>query len=156
MLTDFNQNVSLPHIEEQAFIHPFAVVIGNCYVGKLVFVAPTAVCRGDEGTPIHVGDFSNIQDGVVLHGLETSKDGKFVDNRRFSIEGERLLANNSIYKDGFSVFIGQRTSLAHDSLVHGPAWIGNDTFIGMKALIFDAKVGNNVCYRCFKYNYRRG
>jgi carbon dioxide concentrating mechanism protein CcmM len=144
VLTDFNENISLPQIEEQAFIHPFGIVIGNCYVGKLVFVAPTAVCRGDEGTPIHVGDFSNMQDGVVLHGLETSKDGKFVDNRRFSIEGERLLANNSRYEDGFSVFIGQRTSLAHDSLVHGPAWIGNDTFIGMKSLIFDAKVGNNV------------
>src|SRR5687767_6658289 len=73
VLTDFNENISLPQIEEQAFIHPFGIVIGNCYVGKLVFVAPTAVCRGDEGTPIHVGDFSNMQDGVVLHGLETSK-----------------------------------------------------------------------------------
>jgi carbon dioxide concentrating mechanism protein CcmM len=110
----------------------------------MVFVAPTAVCRGDEGTPIHIGDFSNMQDGVVLHGLETSQEGKFVDNRRFSMGGERLLANNSGYKYGFSIFIGERTSLAHDSLVHGPAWIGNDTFVGMKSLIFNAKVGNKV------------
>lgn len=144
VLTDFNENVTFPQIEQDAFIHPFGVVIGNCYVGKMVFVAPTAVCRGDEGTPIHIGDFSNMQDGVVLHGLETSQEGKFVDNRRFNIHGDRLLANNSEYKDGFSVFIGQRTSLAHDSLVHGPAWVGNDTFVGMKSLIFNAKVGNNV------------
>lgn len=60
------------------------------------------------------------------------------------LDGERLLANNSGYKDGFSIFIGERTSLAHDSLVHGPAWIGNNTFVGMKSLIFNAKVGNNV------------
>jgi carbon dioxide concentrating mechanism protein CcmM len=142
--TDFNENVTAPQIDEEAFIHPFAVVIGNCFIGKMVFVAPTAVCRGDEGTPIQIGDFSNMQDGVVLHGLETSQEGKFVDNRRFSVDGDKLLANNSGYKDGFSVFVGDRTSLAHDSLVHGPAWIGNDTFVGMKSLIFNAKVGNNV------------
>lgn len=144
VFTDFNENVTSPQIDQEAFIHPFAVVIGNCFVGRMVFVAPTAVCRGDEGTPIQIGDFSNMQDGVVLHGLETSQEGKFVDNRRFSVDGDRLLANNSGYKDGFSVFVGDRTSLAHDSLVHGPAWIGNDTFVGMKSLIFNAKVGNNV------------
>ena len=142
--TDFNSNVTLPKIQPEAFIHPFGVVIGNCYIGKMVFVAPTSVCRGDEGSPIRVGDFSNIQDGVILHGLETGQDGKFVDNRRFDIDGDRLLANSSEYKNGFSVFIGERTSLAHDSLVHGPAWIGNDTFVGMKSLIFNAKVGNGV------------
>ena len=25
--------------------HPFVIVIGDCDVGSLVFVAPTAVCR---------------------------------------------------------------------------------------------------------------
>ena len=25
--------------------HPFAIVIGDCDIGSLVFVAPTAVCR---------------------------------------------------------------------------------------------------------------
>ena len=51
VITDFNSNVSYPQIENTAFIHPFAVVIGACYIGELVMVAPTAVCRGDEGTP---------------------------------------------------------------------------------------------------------
>jgi hypothetical protein len=77
--TDFNTNVSLPEIQETAFIHPFAVIIGNCYIGKFVLVAPTAVCRGDEGTPIHVNDYSNMQDGVILHGLETTEKGKNID-----------------------------------------------------------------------------
>ena len=144
VFTDFNENITSPQIDKEAFIHPFAVVIGNCYIGKMVFVAPTAVCRGDEGTPIQIGEFSNVQDGVILHGLETTQEGKFVDNRRFDIEGNRILGNNSKYKEGFSIFIGDRTSLAHDSMIHGPAWIGNDTFVGMKSLIFNAKVGNNV------------
>ena len=46
VITDFNSNVSYPQIENTAFIHPFAVVIGACYIGELVMVAPTAVCRG--------------------------------------------------------------------------------------------------------------
>jgi len=136
VFTDFNKNITSPQIDKEAFIQPFAIVNGNCYIGKMVFVAPTAVCRADEGTPIQIGDFSNVQDGVVLHGLETTQGGKFVDNRRFNIEGDRILANNSEYREGFSVFIGDRTSLAHNSMVHGPAWIGNDTFVGMKSFDF--------------------
>ncbi|MGE5634936.1 MAG: hypothetical protein ACM3VV_06855, partial [Deltaproteobacteria bacterium] len=126
------------------FIHPFAVVIGACYFGELVMVAPTAVCRGDEGTPIHISDYSNIQDDVVLHGLETTKDGKNLDNKRFTKDGELLLGNDTRFKEGYSVFVGERTSLAHGTLVHGPAYIGHDTFVGMESLVFNAKVGNNV------------
>jgi carbon dioxide concentrating mechanism protein CcmM len=141
---DFNTNISFPEIQETAFIHPFAVVIGNCYIGKLVLVAPTAVCRGDEGTPIHVSDFSNMQDGAILHGLITTNKGEALDGRRFSEAGDKLMGNSSQFAEGYSVFVGTNTSLAHDSMVHGPAWVGNNTFVGMKSIIFDAKVGNNV------------
>jgi carbonic anhydrase/acetyltransferase-like protein (isoleucine patch superfamily) len=139
--TDFNTNISLPEIQETAFIHPFAVVIGDCFIGKFVMVAPTAVCRGDEGTPIFVSDYSNMQDGVILHGLETTEKDKNIDGRRYSEAGDRLMANSSQYIEGYSVFVGTNTSLAHDSMVHGPAWVGNNTFVGMKSIIFDAKVG---------------
>ena len=142
--TDFNPNVTSPGIQGSAFIHPFAVIIGDCSIGKLVLVAPTAVCRGDEGTPIHVGDSSNMQDGVIIHALETTDHGKNIDGRRFSSTGERLMANDSHFSQGYAVFIGDRVSLAHDSMVHGPAWIGNDTFIGFKSVVFNAKIGNNV------------
>lgn len=142
--TDFNTNISFPQIQQTAFIHPFAVIIGNCYIGKLVLVAPTAVCRGDDGTPIHVSDYSNMQDGVILHGLETTEKGAGIDERRYSEAGERLMGNSSQFAEGYSVFVGTNTSLAHDSMVHGPAWVGNNTFVGMKSIIFDAKVGNNV------------
>lgn len=142
--TDFNTNISFPEIQETAFIHPFAVVIGNCNLGKLVMVAPTVVCRGDEGTPIHVSDYSNIQDGGILHGLETTEKGKNIVGRRYSEAGDRLMANSSQFSEGYSIFVGTNTSLAHDSMVHGPAWVGNNTFVGMKSIIFDVKVGNNV------------
>ena len=54
------------------------------------------------------------------------------------------MGNDTRFKDGYSVFVGDRTRLAHGTLVHGPAYIGNDTFVGMESLVFNAKVGNNV------------
>lgn len=142
--SDFNPTIKLPDIESTAFIHPFAVVIGDCHIGKWVLVAPAAVCRGDEGTPIHIGDYSNIQDGVVLHALETTINGTNIDGRRISADGDRLNGTDPRFENGYAIYVGNYTSLAHDSQVHGPAWIGNNTFVGMKTLVFDAKVGNNV------------
>jgi carbon dioxide concentrating mechanism protein CcmM len=142
--TDFNPTTKLPEIEDTAFVHPFTVVIGDCHIGKWVLVAPTAVCRGDEGTPIHVGNYSNIQDGVVLHALETTENGSNIDGRRFSAEGERLNATDPNFAQGYAIHVGDGVSLAHGALVHGPAWIGNNTFVGMEAMVFNAKVGNNV------------
>lgn len=142
--TDFNAAINAPQIEDDTFIHPFAIVIGDCHIGKMVLMGPTAVCRGDEGTPLYIGDYSNIQDGVILHALETTINEQNIDGRRFSANGDLLMANDSRFVHGYAIFVGDRVSLAHDSMVHGPAWVGNDTFVGMKSLIFNAKVGNNV------------
>jgi carbonic anhydrase len=142
--TDFNQNVTFPTISKTAFVDPRAVVIGDCEIGKLVLVAPFSVCRGDEGTPIHIGDYSNVQDGVILHALETTAHGKPLDDRRYSAQGFLLKGNDTAFKHGFATYVGNLVSLGHQSQVHGPAYIGNDTFVGMKSLIFNAKVGKRV------------
>ena len=142
--TDFNPNATYPRVSKFAYIDPFALVIGDCEIGKLVLVAPFAVCRGDEGTPIHIGDYSNMQDGVVLHSLETTSHGKNLDDRRYSAEGSLLKGNGSEFKNGFAIYVGDKVSLAHGAQVHGPAYIGNDTFVGMKSFIFNAKIGKRV------------
>ena len=142
--TDFNPNVTDPTISEFAYVDPLALVIGDCEIGRLVLVAPFAVCRADEGIPIHVGDYSNMQDGVILHALETASHGKNIDDRRYSSEGSLLKANDTGFKNGFAIYVGDKVSLAHGVQVHGPAYIGNDTFVGMKSLVFNAKIGNRV------------
>jgi carbonic anhydrase len=144
VMTDFNSNITFPSIQGSAFIHPFAVVIGNCYIGQNVLVAPTAVCRGDEGTPLYIGPFSNMQDGVVIHGLETTVDGNNLDDRRFASNGDRLLGNDSRFDNGYSVYVSENVSIAHGVLIHGPAFVGNNTFVGMESMVFDAKLGNDV------------
>lgn len=131
--TTFTPMTSVPTIAASARIHPLAAVIGSVTIGELIFVAPGASVRGDEGQNIHVGDYSNVQDGVVIHGLET-------------FEGDHELPENEVQVGGhsYSVYIGKRVSLAHQSQVHGPARIGDDTFVGMQSLIFRTDLGDHV------------
>lgn len=58
----------VPVIDPTAFVHPSAVIIGDVIIGPGVYVAPCASLRGDLGRII-VGEGSNIQDSVVVHGF---------------------------------------------------------------------------------------
>jgi carbonic anhydrase/acetyltransferase-like protein (isoleucine patch superfamily) len=128
--TRFNTRPAFPDIHRSAYVHPLASVIGAIRVGRRVMVSPGASIRGDEGSPIFVGDFANVQDGVVLHALETSHGGRPVKNHLVEVAG-------SLY----AVYVDVRVSLAHQCQVHGPAVVGHDTFIGMQALVFNACIG---------------
>ncbi|MBT8356722.1 MAG: carbonic anhydrase [Desulfobacterales bacterium] len=129
--TNFCNKEYRPEVDSTAFIHPLAAVIGHTFIGKKVMVSPFASVRGDEGNPIFIGDGANIQDGVVIHGLETESDGQPVESNLVSVDSNK-----------YSVYVGQRVSLAHQVQIHGPAFVGDDTFVGMKALVFKAKVSN--------------
>jgi carbonic anhydrase/acetyltransferase-like protein (isoleucine patch superfamily) len=132
VITDFCQKEYFPKVDSSACIHPVAAVIGHVFIGKRVMVAPFASVRGDEGQPIFVGDEANVQDGVILHALETEHNGHPIEENRVEAKGKK-----------YSVYIGKRVSLAHQVQIHGPAYVGDDTFVGMKTLLFRAKVGNN-------------
>lgn len=130
--TDFNARVSEPVIDPSSYVHPLAAVIGNVILGKNVMVSPTASVRGDEGQPIYVGDDSNVQDGVVIHALETEVDGKSVEKNLYEVSGKK-----------YAVYIGSSVSLAHQVQIHGPAVVMDNTFVGMKVLVFKSFVGKN-------------
>lgn len=128
----FSPQVVTPTVGAGTFVHPLASVIGAVELGRRVFVAPGASLRGDEGQPIHVGDESNLQDGVVLHALETFDEGHAVDANAVHVRGR-----------AYGVYIGRHVSVAHQAQVHGPARVGDNTFVGMQALVFRAEVGAN-------------
>ncbi len=121
-ITSFNPIQICPTIDKSAFISPFTSVIGDVTIRKNVYVAPLVSIRADEGTPFYVGSNTNLQDGVILHGL---KD-KFI-----SVDG----------KD-YSIFINKEVSIAHGALVHGPCYIGKKVFVGFKAIVYDAIIGS--------------
>ena len=130
--TDFSTKISEPVIGADTFVHPLAAVIGNVILGNNVMVAPTACVRGDEGQPLYVGDGSNVQDGVVIHALETELDGQPVEKNLMEVDGKK-----------YAVYVGKRVSLAHQVQIHGPAVVMDDTFVGMKVLVFKSFVGKN-------------
>jgi carbonic anhydrase/acetyltransferase-like protein (isoleucine patch superfamily) len=132
-ITPWNIESDIPNIDPTAYVHPQATVIGNVHIGKEIMISPQAAVRGDEGMPLYVSDESNIQDGVVIHALETVDDeGHEIEGRTYTVDGTK-----------YAVHIGDRVSLAHQAHVHGPAKVGNDTFVGMQSFIFMADVGNN-------------
>ncbi len=121
--TPWSKDLAEPNIDPSAYVHSFSNIIGDVRVGAGVLVAPGTSIRADEGFPFFIGDRTNIQDGVVIHGLEQGR-----------VVGE----------DGkqYSVWIGQNTCITHMALVHGPAYVGDDCFIGFRSTVFNARVGN--------------
>ena len=111
-----------PTIDKGAYVDKLCRIIGDVKVGANVLVAPGTSIRADEGTPFHIGSGTNIQDGVVIHGLEQGR-----------VKGD----------DGqdYSVWIGNNASITHKALIHGPCYIGDDCFIGFRSTVFNARIG---------------
>ena len=121
--TPWSRNLAEPQIDPSAYVHSFSNLIGDVYIGADVLIAPGTSIRADEGNPFHIGNSTNVQDGVVIHGLEK---GRVVGD-----DGKE-----------YSVWIGDRTSITHMALIHGPAYIGNNCFVGFRSTIFNARVGD--------------
>jgi carbonic anhydrase/acetyltransferase-like protein (isoleucine patch superfamily) len=132
VVTDFCAMASEPVIDPTCYIHPLAAVIGNAILGKNIMVSPGASVRGDEGQPLFIGDDSNVQDGVVIHALETEMNGNPVEKNMMDVNGKK-----------YAVYVGSRVSLAHQVQIHGPAVVLDNTFVGMKSLVFRSYVGRN-------------
>ncbi len=98
-VTPWNHEPIYPVIDPTAYIHPQASVIGDGIIGANVMVSPMASVRGDERMPIFIGKDSNVQDGVVIHGLETTDEqGKpvkkhlvDVNDKKHSFMWEKML-----------------------------------------------------------------
>lgn len=120
--TSFNPNSIFPSIDATAFVGPFAVIIGNVIIKNNVFIAPNVTIRADEGSPFFIGSNTNLQDGVVLHGLLEG---------RVTVDGKE-----------YSIYIADHVSCAHGCLIHGPCLLGKHVFVGFDAIIFNAIIGD--------------
>jgi carbon dioxide concentrating mechanism protein CcmM len=120
--TPWSRNLAEPKIHESTFVHPAANIIGDVRIGANVIIAPGTSIRADEGTPFFIGENTNIQDGVVIHGLEQG----------------RVIGDD---QNQYSVWVGENVSITHMSLIHGPAYVGDNSFIGFRSTVFNARVG---------------
>jgi carbonic anhydrase len=69
-------------------VHPLVAVIGNVILSEGAMVSHFAAIRGDEGQPLFVGDDSNVQDGAMIHAMETFHHGKPVKSNQVEAGGK--------------------------------------------------------------------
>ncbi len=123
-ITSFTPHAYFPKIHPSSFVGPFSSIIGAVEVNKNVFIAPSTSIRADEGYPFYIGKNTNIQDGVILHGLKE----------------ETIKVKDKFY----SIYIGNNVSCAHGCLIHGPCYIKDNCFIGFKSVVFNAILEEGV------------
>ena len=101
-----------PRIAASAFIAPGAFIAGDVSIGEQASIWPATALRGDIA-PISIGNFSNVQDGAVVH-----------------------------VADDLPAVIGEWVTVGHKALVHA-CTIGNEVLVGMGSIVLDgAKVGD--------------
>ncbi len=103
-----------PQVHPSCFVAESAEIIGQVRLDKGVSVWFQAVLRGDNDQ-IHIGENSNIQDGVVIH----------VD-------------------PGFACRVGKGSVVGHRAVLHG-CTVGDGCLIGIGATILNGAVVPDRC-----------
>ncbi len=105
----------LPQIGSDCFIAPNCTLVGDITIGQHCSIWFNAVVRGDVNY-IRIGDYSNIQDNVTIHG--------------------------TYEKNGTDV--GNYVNIGHNAIIHGCV-IDDYVLIGMGAIVMDkAHIQSNV------------
>jgi carbonic anhydrase/acetyltransferase-like protein (isoleucine patch superfamily) len=92
---------------DDCFLAPNSTIVGDVILGNQCSVWFNAVIRGDVNS-ITIGDYTNIQDGVVIHATYIKA----------------------------ATTIGSYVSIGHNALVHG-CTLKNHVLIGMGAIVMD-------------------
>lgn len=111
-----------PDIDDTAWVHPEATVIGNVRIGPESSVWPQAVLRGDYGQ-IRIGARTSIQDGTVLHTTEQWP----------TVIGDECVVGHLAHLEGCTV--GNRCLIGSNSVVLNRVVIGEGSLVGAGALV---------------------
>ncbi|MCC4796744.1 phenylacetic acid degradation protein PaaY [Enterovibrio norvegicus] len=111
-----------PVVEEGAYVHPEAVLIGDVIVERGSYIAPFASLRGDFGR-IHIKANANVQDNCVIHAFpgvdvvvhERGHIGHSAILHGCIVEEGALVGMNTVVMDG--AVIGAHSIVAAHSLV---------------------------------------
>lgn len=111
-----------PVIDERAFVHPDAVLIGDVVVGPNCYVAPTACLRGDFGRLV-LGDGASVQDGCVLHAFPGEET---------VVEADGHLGHGAILH---GCRVGRNALVGMNAVVMDGAVIGENAFVGAMSMV---------------------
>ncbi len=102
-------------------IHELAQVHGDVELSEAVQIAAGAAVYGDAA--LHLGVGVTIQTAALVQATSTA----------------RVMGDNHT---PYAVWIGSRTVIAHKAQVFGPAYIGDDCFIGFQSTVVNARLGH--------------
>lgn len=106
-----------PSIDDSAYVHPDAVVIGAVKIGPNSSIWPGAVLRGDYGE-ISIGARTSIQDGSVIHATED----------QWTSIGDDCVVGHNAHLEGCVVedkaLIGSGSVVLHRAIVRTGALVG--------------------------------
>ncbi|MEL6776667.1 MAG: ribulose bisphosphate carboxylase small subunit [Cyanobacteria bacterium J06597_16] len=110
-----------PQVHPAAEVHEFSFVEGDVQIGADALVAPGVAVTASSGASVVIGDSCALLPGVLIEGTGGAQ----------VINGQQSC----------SVWVGDRTTIAHKSVVQSPAFISQDCFIGCRSTIFNARIG---------------
>ena len=115
-----------PDVDDTAYVHEQATLIGRVTLAAGASVWPQAVLRADN-EPIHIGTGSNVQDGAVLH-----------TDPGFPLEvGEGVTIGHQAMLHGCHV--GENSLIGIQAVVLNGAKIGKNCLVGAGALVTEGK-----------------
>lgn len=123
----------VPRIDQRAFVHPEAVVIGEVTIGAESSIWPCAVLRADEA-PVLIGDRTSVQDGSVVHSapdLPTVVEDDCLIGHLAHLEGCHIDPRGFV---GSGAMVLHRAHIGRGALVAANAVVLNDTVVPAGAL----------------------
>ena len=112
----------VPIIDDTAYVHPDAVIIGAVSIGPESSVWPHAVLRGDDGE-IRVGARSSIQDCTVLHTTEDDP----------TIVGDECVIGHIAHLEG--CIVKDRAMVANGAIVLHRSVVGTGAIVAANAVV---------------------
>ena len=111
-----------PKVDPSADVHEFSLVEGDVEISSGSKVSPGVAITAENSASIFVGDRCNLLPGVVIEG----------------VAGAQVTGSRGTH----SVLIEDGCVVAHKSIVHSPAFIGKDCFVGFRSTVFNARIGD--------------
>ncbi|MEG0013066.1 MAG: gamma carbonic anhydrase family protein [Cellulosilyticaceae bacterium] len=118
----YNYKNDKPQIDEETFIAPTSVIIGQATVNRACSIWYGAVIRADENKVV-IGPKTNIQEGVIIHESKTNP----------TIVGEGVTIGHRAVVHGAQ--IGDYTLIGMGAIILDGAKIGRHCIIGANSLI---------------------
>lgn len=123
----------IPVVDESAFVHPNATVVGNVIIGKNVYIGPGAAIRGDWGEII-ISDGCNVQENCVIHMFP----GTTVLLKEDAHIGHGAIIHGATV--GKNTLIGMNAVLMDDVIIGDECIIGSQAFVPAKTEIASRSV----------------